>query len=168
MLYRDPAQIADGWLMRAAPALWLTLLVLIAALPTPFDQSPVPDLVLTGVYAACIRRPESVPIAVLFALGLLQDLLSTVPFGLHAVVYVLVHGLATRLPVARDSFLQIWLGFVPVAALAGAAGWLAVCLHHMVWIAPDPVLARSAASVIAFPVLALPLLWLFGYTRHVP
>jgi len=156
----------DGWLVRVTPPLWLGLLILIAALPSPFDQRLLPDLVLTGVYVACVRQPKSVPILVLFGLGLLQDLLSSVPFGLHAFVYVLVHGLATRLPLTGRSLSQIWLGFVPVAALAGAAGWVAMSAYHMVWLAPEPLLARAAASVIAFPLLGPPLLWLFGRPSH--
>lgn len=166
MFYQDPARITDGWLVRIAPSLLLVLLVLVAALPMPFDQRPLPDLVLTAVYIACIRRPEAVPILVVFALGLLQDLLGSVPLGLNALVYVLVHASATRLPLAQHSLSQLWLGFVPVAALAGAAGWMAMCVYHTVWIPPDPVLARTAATVVAFPLLAWPLLWLFGQPRH--
>lgn len=166
MRYHNPPRIADGWLVRVAPTLLLGLLILIAALPTPFDQRPLPDLVLTAVYIACVRRPEAVPILALFGLGLMQDLLSSVPLGLHALVYVLVHGLVTRLPLADRSLPQIWLGFVPVAALAGAAGWMAMSAYHAVLIAPDPLLARTAASVIAFPVLGLPLIWLFGGPRR--
>lgn len=166
MPYRDRTPPANDWIARATPPLVLALLIPLAVLPTPFDQRPLPDLVLTGVYIACVRRPEAVPILALFVLGLLQDLLGNVPLGLHALSYVLVHGVATRLPLARHGLLHLWLGFVPVAIMAGAAGWLAMCAYHTVWIGPDPVLARAAASIILFPVLAIPLVWLLGRPRH--
>jgi|GEM_PF-5731833 len=159
MRQRDSAHFAEIWNGRLLPTLVLTASILLAALPTPFDRAPLPDPVLTAVYLACVCRPASVPPLLLFGLGLLHDLLSFTPIGLHAFVYVLVYALSQRLPVDDSRILSLWLGFVPVVALAGLASWFAVSLHHLIWLAPDPVLARAAASFVTFPVLAFPLLW---------
>jgi len=162
MLHRNPARIADNWAARVMPTLALVLLILIAILPTPFDQRPLPDLVLIGIYLACVSRRSTMSAVLVFGLGLLHDLLSFVPLGLHAFVYVLVYALAIRLPLDPNRIVHLWLGFVPVTALAAVASWLAVSSHHMIWLSPDPVLARAAASIIAFPLLALPVVWLLG------
>jgi rod shape-determining protein MreD len=162
MFHRNPARIMDNWAAGAMPTLVLTLLILISILPIPFDQRPLPDLVLIGIYLACDGRRSTMSAVVVFGLGLLHDLLSFVPLGLHAFVYVLVYALAIRLPLDDNRILHLWLGFVPVAALAAVASWLAVSSHHMVWLSPDPVLARAAASIITFPLLALPLVWILG------
>lgn len=168
MLYRNSTDLAEGWAARALPGMALAGLILLSALPTPFDQRPLPDLVLIAVYLASVRRPPAVSAPVLFGLGLLHDLLSAVPVGLHAFVYVLVYGLASNLPLDPHRLSHLWLGFVPVAALAAAASWFAVSVYHVIWLAPDPMLARAAASIVVFPLLAFVLTWVLWSRRDEP
>jgi rod shape-determining protein MreD len=162
MAFPDPldAKHANppGWL----PVAVLTSLAMLSAIPIPAGHGPLPDIVLIGVYLASSRRPASVSPGFVFCLGLLQDLLSSTPFGLHAFVYVLVHAASSYTPGLSRSVLLHWLGFLPPALIAAAAGWMVISVHHASFVSFQPMLARTAASILAFPLIVVPFHWLTG------
>lgn len=135
-------------------------LVVLSALPLPFGPGPWPDLVLIVLYVVFARWPDKVPVGLAFALGLLSDCVGSDPFGTHALVYVLMHGLVVRILQPGRSFVLLWLAFIPAAAFAGLIAWGGAMLVHSVWIGFDPVLTRSMVSVLLFPLIAAPVLWL--------
>ncbi len=166
MARHEPLQDLDTWSSHATPALVLVGLILLTSLPMPIGQWPLPNLVLIAVYIASARRPKSLPAGLLFGLGLLHDLLGSTPIGLHALEYLVVHAIATQMRRAAQSFVALWVGFIPAVAIAAAMTWAVISLYHMVWVAPDLVLTRAVASALAFPALALPVLWLIGGHRN--
>ncbi len=157
-----PAETAShAWL----PTIALTVLVLLSVVPMPVGHGPLPDIVLIAVYLTSARRSAAVSPAAMFCLGLLHDMLGSTPFGLHALVYVLVHAAAAQTSRLSRSFLAQWLGFVPCAAIAAGASWMVISIHYSSVVSPDPILSQTLASLLAFPVIALPILWLLG-TLH--
>lgn len=107
------------------PAALTTFLLVVAAAPVG-----VPGLVVAvavpSVFFWTVFRPGAMPPPVVFALGLLQDLLGFTPLGSGVLTLLLVHGVALRgrTWLARASFLWGWLAFCAVAAGAALLGWL--------------------------------------------
>jgi rod shape-determining protein MreD len=157
---RDEAT-GPGWLPVAA----LTALVLLSVVPMPVGHGPLPDIVLISVYLACARPNAAVSPGAVFCLGLLQDLLGSTPFGLHALVYVLVHAAATQAAGLGRSIVVQWLGFLPCAIVGGAASWAVISIHYTSLVSPDPILSQTFASILAFPLVALPIQWATGALR---
>jgi rod shape-determining protein MreD len=92
---------------------------------------------------------------IVFALGLLADLLGLTPPGISVLVLMVVHGMAVRWRVlAGQGFLLVWLAFIAVAALAALLGWLltsALTLHVLPFQASLFAFALSAGL---YPALA--------------
>ena len=116
-----------------APAAMTAALAIVAILHSrvPGFNGIAPALPVTAVYFWSIYRPQLIPSAVVFAIGLLVDLLSATPLGVYALVL-----LAVRLAVTSQrrfflgkSFLIVWWGFMLVAAGAGLLAWALMCLN---------------------------------------
>lgn len=162
MAFPDPLETSGPSRPVWLPIAILTILVLLSALPLPAGHGPLPDLVLVVLYIACARRPAAISPGTVFILGLLQDLLSSTPFGLHALVFILVHAASSRAAELHKSFLLYWLGFVPVAVVAMAVSWLVIAIHHASFVSLDLILPRTLASILAFPLIVIPYQWIAG------
>lgn len=141
-------------------ALTLALIVL-SVVPThlPGFARVAPMLAVMAIYHWTLYRPELMPAAALFFLGLLQDSLSGTPLGVNVLVFLTVYGvvLSQRRFFAGKSFLITWLGFALVAAGAAAESWLLVSAFHVTLLEPTAVFYGYILTAGFFPVLA----WIF-------
>ena len=141
-------------------ALTLALIVL-SVVPThlPGFARVAPMLAVMAIYHWTLNRPELLPAAALFFLGLLQDSLSGMPLGVNVLVFLTVYGvvLSQRRFFAGKSFLITWLGFALVAAGAAAESWLLVSAFHVTLLEPTAVFYGYIMTAGCFPVLA----WIF-------
>jgi rod shape-determining protein MreD len=117
----------DLWARRLIPALLCLVLVLATVIPIPIAGygTIVPMLALAAVFFWAIHHPWLLPPAVVFALGLVQDILSGALIGSGAVVLLLVYCvvLSQRIIFYNKSFLMVWWGFMVVAIGAGFLSW---------------------------------------------
>jgi rod shape-determining protein MreD len=124
------------------PSLWAKLeiaarqvtplgLTLIATLTTvvplnaPGLQAVAPVWPLMMVFHWALYRPDLMPLAAVFLIGLLFDALSGAPLGLNALVF---SALATLVEKQRRFFYRkpfgiVWMGFAIVSAAAFLAAW---------------------------------------------
>lgn len=93
---------------------------------------------------------------VVFAIGLLGDLLSFGPPGVGVLTLLIVHGLAMRWRrvLVRQSFLLVWLAFVGVAAGAAALEWALTSVLTFRLLPPAPGLLQAALTAGLYPALA--------------
>jgi rod shape-determining protein MreD len=133
----------------------LLLLILAAPLRLPGQAQLQPATAMACVFFWSLFRPASMSPPIVFALGLLADLLGLTPPGISVLVLLVVHGLAVRWRVlAGQGFLLVWLVFIAVAGLASLLGWAltsALTLHVL------PFRAALFAFGLAaglYPVLA--------------
>ena len=138
----------------------LTLcLVLISAvrLPIPGYAVVVPLFPLCAVYYWSISRPQSLPPAIIFALGLVQDVLSGSAFGLHAIMLLLAYGMVVsqRRFFIGKSFGVIWWGFMLVALIAIVVAWLLASIASGGIIRPGPAGFQFLLTLALYPVTAL-------------
>ncbi len=100
------------------------LVILSAPLHLPGQAFLVPAAALACVFFWSLFRPASMTPPIVFALGLLSDLLGLQPPGISVLVLLAVHGMAVRWRVlAGQGFVLVWLAFVTVAAGASALTW---------------------------------------------
>lgn len=134
--------------------------LLLLALSVPLGLPGQPQLqaavALACVFFWSVFRPDSMPPAAAFLLGLLTDLLSLVPPGTSVLVLLIVHGVAlrTRRFVAAQGFLVVWLVFVAVAAGAAALEWALISLLTFRLLPPSPALLQFGVSAGFYPLLA--------------
>lgn len=146
-----------------------TGLVLVGAMPLPIPgySAVVPLFSLCAVYFWAINRPQALPPAVVFGLGLVQDALAGTPFGLHAVMLLLAYGMVVsqRRFFVGKSFGVIWWGFMLVALIAVVAAWLFASLAAGAVMRPGPAGFQFLLTLAVYPVMALTLT---GAQRLVP
>lgn len=141
-----------------APGAVTVLLVLIGLVPVRIPQfmTVTPLLVLTSVYYWTIHRPDLLRPLAVFAIGLLQDVLSGAPLGLNALVLLSVHGLVVsqRRFFLVSTFALMWFGFALVTVGAAVLEWVIFTAYNATLMRVDAVFAQVLLTLALFPVLA--------------
>lgn len=157
--YFEPARLVR--MMAVFVLGMLAIYIEAAPLGVPVDAPPSPDLLLCVVAYWSIRRPGSIPLMLVFLLGLTRDLVTDVPVGAGVLALVLIsEGFKTwRRHLARLFFLIEWF-WVAAASVAGTA---LVCLLMALTFAQPPylmgLLHQSIYTSMIYPFLALVLRW---------
>ena len=143
------------------PGLVTLLAVLIMVLPlgVSFAAVVTPFLSLMAVYYWSIYRPDLLPPAAVFAIGVLQDILTGGPVGLLALVLLLVQALAVsqRRILLGQAFSVEWAGLLLVAAGAGLVSWLLACVYFLALVPPLPFVVQALITAALYPLGS----WLF-------
>ena len=144
---------------RAFPATTTVFALLVTAAPVgiPGQAEVQLAVALTCVAFWSLFRPDSMPPAVVFVLGLLVDLLGYAPPGVGVLVLLVAHGLAFRWrrDLVRLGFLWVWLAFVALAAGAAALQWALTCVLTWRLLPPGPGLFEAAIAAGLYPLLAV-------------
>lgn len=151
------------------PILATAALVLFGAVPTqlPNFEQVTPSLALAAVYFFAIYRPSLLPAPAVFGIGLFQDALLGLPFGLSSVVLLGVYGVIVgqRNAFRGRPFLIAWMGFVVVAPAAIALTWLMVSGLAGVVVPPLPAVFQALLTIAVYPLVNV---LLAGLARLLP
>ncbi len=111
---------------------------------------------LACVFFWSLFRPTSMPPLLVFALGLLCDLLGLAPVGTAVLTLLLVHGVAVRMRrgLVRQGFALVWLVFVAVAAAAAALQWALTSLLTWRLLPGAPAAFEALVAAGIYPGLA--------------
>jgi len=160
-----PQQL-DGFARRLIPFGMTFVLILLETMPLPFPAavSTAPSLVLIALFFWTVYRPELVPAIIVFAAGLLLDVVSGAPLGINALVLLLVCGgvRSQRRFLADKPFVVVWLGFVVTAIYAGALYWLAYAIIQGTLPYANRLIAQLVVTVAIYPLFA----WLLGRSQR--
>jgi len=129
------------------------------------DLSPIiPSLGIISIFYWAIYRPDLMPGWAAFLLGLVQDLLSGGPVGIHALVFLLLATavVSQRRVLAAGSFTFVWTLFLPVAVAAFFLIWLLYSLNLVMLVDPRSVIFQYLTTVAVYPCLA----WLFAQAQR--
>ena len=152
------ARQLDMMARRGFPACTTALLLLVSAAPlgVPGQAELQASVSLACVFFWSLFRPASMPPVVVFAIGLLTDLLGYAPPGVSVLALLIVHGLALRWRrvLVRQGFLLVWLAFVCVAAGAAALEWALTSLLTFRLLPPGPGFFQTAIGAGLYPALA--------------
>lgn len=125
----------------------------------PSFAEVAPSLTLMAVYYWSIHRPDLLRPSAVFAVGVLQDLLSGAPLGLHGLILVLVQGtvLSQRRFFLASTFLLMWVGFALVVFGAAFTEWLVFCALNTTLMPFRALFFQALLTLAVFPLFA----WVF-------
>ncbi len=140
----------------------VVLLLLSAPLGLPGQAQLQPVWAMACVFFWSLYRPNSMPAPLVFAIGLLLDLLAQGPVGIQVLVLLLIHATALRArrTLTRSGFALVWLTFTGLAALAALAEWGLVCVLTWRAVPPWPGVFELGVAAGLYPVLAVYLITL--------
>ncbi|PPR12936.1 MAG: hypothetical protein CFH42_01913 [Alphaproteobacteria bacterium MarineAlpha12_Bin1] len=145
-------------LVNILPTCMTFLFVLIGYLPWPisFFAEIVPAFAIISLYYWVVFRPDLIPYFVVFGLGILQDAISGAPFGLHAIVYLVVRALVVnqRRFIIGKPFWVFWVAFGLVSFIAGLLSWCLASLYRGALLPTDAPLIALIMTVTLFPLIA--------------
>jgi len=148
----------DVWARRLMPVGLSVVFVLVTVVPFPIPgyAAMVPMLALASVFFWAIHRPGLLPPVVVFAIGLVQDILTGALVGSGTVVLLLVYGVVVsqRIFFRDKSFPVVWLGFTMVALGAGALNWLFASAFAGQVIPSGAALFQVLVTIAIYPSLA--------------
>jgi rod shape-determining protein MreD len=154
-------QRLDLWARNSTPFGIAVLLVILNVVPTSIpDYATIsPTLALIAVYHWAIYRPNLLPLTAVFALGLLQDILSGAPLGVYALVFLTAYGvvLSQRRFLPGKSFMIYWLGFAIIAFGAGVESWVLASIWNFALLDFRSLFFQFLISLGLFPIVA----WMF-------
>lgn len=161
--------ILDRWSVWLSPFALTFFLVLASATPLRLPGGAVvaPSFALIAVFFWTLHRPDAMPPLAVFAIGLVQDVLSGEPLGVNAAVLVMVQaGLASQRRFFNGkSFSVVWLGFAIAAVGAYAASWALVSIWHGSVVDVRVAALRGLATIGWCPILCRLLLSLGPLSR---
>lgn len=139
----------------------------------PLDLMPgkiaPPDILFALLVALLVRRPRAVPMVLVVAIFLVNDILLQQPLGLWTLVVFALSELvrSSRTEVREMLFLSEWVWF---AGLYGAASAAHLALRVVLFIPRDPltlVLPMIIFTIAIYPLAVLFLNLVFGVQKPV-
>jgi len=146
------------WLRNLVPVASTFIFVLIGQLPMPVPllAEVAPAFALISLYYWVVFRPDLMPYAAVFGLGVIQDAVAGTPLGLYAMVYLLVQALVRnqRRFIAGKPFWVFWSVFALVAPGAAVAAWLLASVARGTLLSPETAFVGLIMTIILFPAVA--------------
>jgi rod shape-determining protein MreD len=143
----------------AFPASCTVLLMLLTEVPFGVvDQtSLLPVVALASVWFWSLYRPNAMAPPVVFAIGLLLDLLDWLPVGTGVLTLLMAHGVALWLRrwLGRHGFALVWLAFVVVGCGAAAVEWGATAVLTWRLVPLNAMLFQAVLAAALYPALAV-------------
>ena len=147
-----------GLLNRLVPTLATALCVIASVVPThlPAFIATAPFFPLMAVYFWTLYRADLLPFPVVFAAGLLLDILEGAPLGISSLILLLAQAvvLSQREQLAMRRFTVVWLGFLAVAAAAAVLQWGVVSLLYGMLLDVRAFLFQGVLTVAVYPVVS--------------
>jgi rod shape-determining protein MreD len=151
-------QRLDNWARSAMPFVLTLLIAVLNVVPLrlPDYSEMAPAFVLMAVFYWTVHRPDLMRAWAVFAVGLLDDILTGTPLGVNPLILLFTHwAIVAQHKVFRGkSFILIWSGF---AAVAAGAKLLLVVLALAVGyglIDPMTLLVQYILTVALYPPVA--------------
>lgn len=149
--------IALFW--RIIPALLIALCILIQhipALPEAFVFVLWPLALVIACYWG-IRYPTHANYGVMFALGLLEDVLSSAPIGLNALLMLMLRYLVHKGPqnVAVQGFMVMWAYCSLLLFVLLSAQWLLASSYEARLYPLPPMLMHTLCGALLYPAVHL-------------
>ena len=154
-------QYIDRFSRQLTPFALTLLLVILSVVPLriPGYAQIAPVLAIVSIFHWSLYRPHLLPPIAVFGLGLLQDLLSGSPPGLHILVFLSVHAvvLTQRRFLVGKSFPVYWFGFGLIGLGAAIEMWVLGSVWNFVILDFRIMLFQYVLTFGLFP----PVAWFF-------
>jgi rod shape-determining protein MreD len=143
----------------AFPASCTLLLMLLTLTPLGIADQAVllPAVTLACVYFWSLFRPAAMSPPVVFAIGLILDLLGYLPIGVGVLTLLIVHGVAVRLRqvLTQQGFVAVWLVFGGFAVCVALLSWALTSVLTFRLLPIGPALFQAVLTAALYPALAV-------------
>ena len=149
---------ADNRIRSLTPFVTTLLMVFISALPWQIASfAPItPAFTAISIYYWGVYQNLKLPYYSIFGLGMLLDLLTGIPLGLSALIYLLVKAIlnSQRTFFMGKPFWIVWAGFAVVMLGVSLFGWVVSSLYFSAFVAPLPFVIQCVLTVLLYPVVS--------------
>ncbi len=123
----------------------------------PYFNEIRPSFIVMALFYWSIYRPSMVPPWLAFLWGLLIDIVSGLPLGLNALLYVILARIIQnqRKIFMGQIFLSIYIGYVLVSAGVATLEWALFCLVGFEIVSFKPVMGSILLGFAFFPLAFL-------------
>jgi rod shape-determining protein MreD len=153
-----PEQIDSLLRLCAVYGMMLLLFLLnTVTLSLPFSDSFEVPLMTMVIYYWAIYRPTLIPAWFVFLMGIAFDLLSGLPVGLSAFVFVGLRWLVSdqRLFLMGQSFVTVWLGYALANLIVTSVQWVLYGFLNLHWSPLEPVGMMIVSGIFFFPAVSI-------------
>jgi len=148
----------DHKIRSLTPFVTTLLMVLISTLPWQIASfAPItPAFCAISIYYWSIYQNPKLPYYSIFGLSMLLDLLTGIPLGLSALIYLLVKAIlnSQRTFFMGKPFWIVWVGFTLVMVGISVFGWTISSLYFSKFVAPLPFLIQCVLTILLYPVIS--------------
>lgn len=154
----------DHKMRRATPVATVMLAVIIGVLPWPLPYFGVvaPEMALIALYYWALHRPDLFPASAAFVAGFLNDVLTGLPLGLSALLYVGLRQiiLMQRRFFAGHSFFMLWAGLALTVVAGMLAQWLLLIMVRGTGGTFYLIVLQTVSTILIFPLPCWLMIWL--------
>jgi rod shape-determining protein MreD len=153
---QDLPRRIEALLRLAFPLLSTAVVLILSVTPTGLPTLAF-ALAMPAVAFWTVFRPAGMAPPMVFALGLLLDLLTLAPLGVHIIALLALHGAAMRLRfwLARQGFVLVWLCFCVAALAATLLAWGFTALLLLTLPPWAPILHTLLLTAGLYPPIAI-------------
>lgn len=142
----------------AVPYGFLAAIFLLGVVTVPYPLAVFfrAPLLLMAIYYWSVYRPTLTPPWLVFAIGLLSDIITGLPFlGLSAILFLLAHLAVVdqRRFLTGQSFTVVWMGFAALAVAYHLMQWGISSMLSWQWMPPRDFAASYILGIAVFPLL---------------
>ncbi len=170
MIQREWQDRIRDRLRQVAPGVFAIVLVVASGflLPFPHFSLVFPLFPVMAIYYWCLYWPALFPQWLVFLTGLLQDLLTGLPLGISALVFLLFRWLvmSQRRTLVKEPFAVIWGGFTVAAALQGIMIWIVLSLYYAALMPWQEGAVQVAMTALLYPCFHLVFVYLYLSLRR--
>ncbi len=133
----------------------IAVLLSVAPLNVPGLAVATPAFALMVVYHWTVYRPDLMSPVMVFAIGILLDLMEGTPYiGVSSLTFLVLRSLIllVRRRAANQSFAVVWAGFLVAAAIVIGLQWLAVSALSMTTLSARPFAFQILVTVAVYPI----------------
>ena len=159
LIREEMTENVKSYFQRLIPFIFSLLLIFLSYVPLDFflSENIRPAVAFVCVYYWIIHRPDIFNLFSVYFLGLIEDVLSSVPMGTNIlsllVLYILLLNFGRFFN--GKPFIVTWYGFAIVCLLTMLTKWLMVSIYYGQFLPFAQVAFSYLFSVAAYPVLSL-------------
>jgi len=153
---QDLPRRLEALLRLAFPLLSTAVVLILSATPTGLPALAF-ALAMPAIAFWTVFRPAGMAPPMVFVLGLLMDLLTMAPLGVHIIALLALHGAAMRLRfwLARQGFFLVWLCFCAGALGATLLAWGFTALLLLTLPPLQPIFHTLLLTTGLYPPIAI-------------
>ncbi len=145
-----------NWLLKWLPLFVSVLWLMVSFIPlkSEISANARPMLGLMCVYFWTAYRSDLFSLMSIFILGLISDVLSVAPLGIHLFMYLIMYLSVTKISkyINDKTFEILWIGLALLLPVAMLAGWLLMSIYYANFLPLKSLLFSYLISVALYPL----------------